>query len=78
MNSDYCRGRFNVSSVMAKGKQLSVLAKILAALEFVPFKVEFEFSNDAFAYTGWSPKFRELDWGEFVPYYKILAENVNG
>jgi hypothetical protein len=78
MSLEHRKGYFQVSSVMAKGKQLPVLAKILATLEFVPFKVEFEYAIDSFVYCGCSPKFRELDFGETIPYYQILVENIDG
>ena len=51
-------------------------AEALAKIEFVPVKVEMLYCSNLFEYIGYSPMFRELDYDERAPEYKLLITNV--
>lgn len=47
--------------------------KVLNALKFIPYKVEYLYSRGLFQYEGFSPLFDEILVGDAIPYYDVIA-----
>lgn len=62
------RGKMLIAEPLVKSADFPAL---LAAAQFVPLRVEYQYALNRFEYIGASPLFRELEQSEITPTYSL-------
>lgn len=63
-------GRFHVTAT-PENMELGLLAKVLAFMEFTPYRAEMLYHNNRMEYLGTSKLFEEIDSHIVPPFYEI-------